>query len=107
MKNTKPYQPQTKPQNPDVDLLEEEKVLTEKEEIYQIVIYNDDVTTFETVITALIEICSHEELQAIQCADLIHRTGKCSVKVGTYYKLQPLCEEILFRKISATIDPLQ
>lgn len=50
------------------------------------------------------EVCHHTEEQAIQCAYIIHYKGRCSVKQGSYKKLQPMCEEILFRKISAVIE---
>ena len=69
-----------------------------------IVIYNDDVNSFEHVILTLMEVLGHSSIQAEQCALIIHHNGKCSVKGGSYEKLKPLCEAILDRKISATIE---
>lgn len=90
----------------DTEVLEQEGA--EAEEILSlenhIVIYDDPVTTFDYMIETLMEICGHEEMQAMQCTSIIDSKGKCSVKRGSYKKLQPLCEQILLRKISAVIE---
>lgn len=70
----------------------------------QIVVYNDDVNTFDWVITSLIEVCKHEPEQATQCAYIVHFNGKCDVKSGSYEELKPSCLELLNRKISAKIE---
>jgi ATP-dependent Clp protease adaptor protein ClpS len=69
-----------------------------------IVIYNDDVNTFDWIIQSLMEICDHKQLQAEQCAMLIHYKGKCDVKSGDYNELKPKCLALLNRKISAKIE---
>ncbi|HTN37879.1 MAG TPA: ATP-dependent Clp protease adaptor ClpS, partial [Arachidicoccus sp.] len=50
----------------------------------QLIIWNDEVNTFEWVITTLIEVCGHSEEQAEQCAFIIHTKGKYAVKKGDY-----------------------
>jgi ATP-dependent Clp protease adaptor protein ClpS len=86
--------------------LEEEEVLTEEavESKYQLILYNDDVNTFEYVTETLIKICRHDPIQAEQCTWLIHYTGKCAVKEGSFTSLEPMCTAILQRGISATIE---
>lgn len=69
-----------------------------------IVVYNDDVNSFDWVIQSLIEVCDHEPLQASQCAHLIHYKGKCDVKGGSFDELMPKCLELLDRQISAKIE---
>jgi ATP-dependent Clp protease adaptor protein ClpS len=69
-----------------------------------LIVYNDDVNTFDFVIEALIDVCGQEYLQAVQCAYLIHNTGKCGVKRGTFYDLKPKCEALLEKGLSATIE---
>ena len=69
----------------------------------QLIIHNDDVTSFQTVIPALIEVCKHTFEQAEQCASITHHNGKCSVKVGTYEDLKPLKDKIQSYKIQVTI----
>ncbi len=69
-----------------------------------LVVYNDEVNTFDFVIESLIKVCNHDRLQAEQCTYLIHYKGKCSVKDGDYLKLSPICEALTDRGLSATIE---
>lgn len=71
---------------------------------FDLIIYNDDVNTFEHVIESLVEICDHNAIQAEQCAWIIHHTGKCSVKRGSFDKLEPMCTALLDRQLSAKIE---
>ena len=82
----------------EVDVLEKEINLNE------IVLFNDDVNTFDWVIKALVDICGHSEEQAEQCAILIHFKGKYAVKNGDYDTLKPMCNSITERGIGATIE---
>ncbi len=69
----------------------------------EIILYNDDVNTFDHVIDTLMEVCDHTSEQAEQCAMLVHYTGKCTVKTGEYEKLKPMCSNLLDRGLSAEI----
>jgi ATP-dependent Clp protease adaptor protein ClpS len=69
-----------------------------------LLLYNDDVNTFDHVIESLIQICGHERIQAEQCATIVHFKGKCSVKNGTHEKLEPMCVALLDRGLSAQIQ---
>jgi ATP-dependent Clp protease adaptor protein ClpS len=79
-------------------------ILTDLEKPYQIVVWNDEVNTFEWVIVTLMEVCGHSEEQAEQCALLIHTQGKYAVKNGSFKELKPKCEAITDRGIGATIE---
>ncbi len=81
----------------DVDVMEEE--IEER----GLVVFNDDHNTFEHVTDTLIEVCKHGELQAEQCTLIIHHKGKCIVKYGSYETLEPMCQAICDRGISAEI----
>ena len=70
---------------------------------HEIILYNDDVNTFDHVIETLIRVCKHEELQAEQCAILVHYTGKCVVKTGSFDELKPQCSALLDAGLSAEI----
>ena len=72
---------------------------------FHLIVWNDEVNTFEWVIETLIDICKHEPEQAEQCAWLIHTRGKYAVKNGTYEILKPMCDAITERGIGATIEP--
>lgn len=82
-------------------LAEVQELLTD---VYDLVLYNDDVNTFEYVIESLMEICNHESIQAEQCTWIIHHKGKCSVKKGSVEELEPMIQAFLDRKISAKIE---
>jgi ATP-dependent Clp protease adaptor protein ClpS len=69
----------------------------------EIVLYNDDVNTFDHVIDTLIRVCSHTSEQAEQCAILVHYKGKCTVKTGAFDELKPQCTGLLEAGLSAEI----
>ncbi len=83
---------------------EEQDVITELTSSHSLVVWNDEVNTFEWVIETLIKICNHTTEQAEQCAMLIHTQGKYAVKKGDYETLKPMCDAITERGIGATIE---
>lgn len=70
----------------------------------EIVLYNDDVNTFDHVIDTLIRVCEHTSEQAEQCAILVHYKGRCTVKTGSYDELKPQCSSLLEAGLSAEIE---
>lgn len=84
----------------ELDELLLEAVVEEK----QLIVFNDDVNTFDHVIDSLIKVCKHHPIQAEQCTYLIHYKGKCDVKSGDYERLEPMCTALLDRGISAEIQ---
>lgn len=70
----------------------------------QIVLFNDDVNTFDHVINSLMEVCDHDFVQAEQCSIIVHYNGKCSVKNGDFDFLKPMCEALLDRGLTAAIE---
>lgn len=90
--------------NPQTDTSEDVDVLTDEGEILSLVVWNDEVNTFEWVIDTLIDVCGHQREQAEQCAMLIHTKGKYAVKNGSYELLKPQREAITERLINATIE---
>ena len=71
-----------------------------------LVVWNDEVNTFEWVIETLIQVCGYSEEQAEQCSYIIHFRGKYAVKKGSYDELKPMCDAITERGIGATIEVL-
>lgn len=77
-----------------------------KEEVVkqnEIVLFNDDVNTFDHVIDTLVDVCEHTPEQAEQCAIIVHYKGKCTVKTGKYDDLEPRCSLLLNAGLSAEI----
>jgi ATP-dependent Clp protease adaptor protein ClpS len=83
----------------DTEILEK----TVETDLMKLVVYNDDVNTFEWVIDTLVEVCKHTSEQAEQCTLIIHFKGKCSVKEGEFEELASMRNEICRRGISAEI----
>jgi ATP-dependent Clp protease adaptor protein ClpS len=91
--------------------VEKEKVIQQEQEVstledigHQLIVWNDEVNTFDHVIRTLKEVCMHTHTQAEQCTMLIHFKGKCSVKNGKFDVLRPMAEAIIDRGIQATIE---
>ncbi len=81
------------------DLLLEEETVKQNE----IVLFNDEVNTFDHVIETLIAVCEHSPEQAEQCSLIVHYNGKCTVKTGEYDDLKPRCSRLLQAGLSAEI----
>ncbi|TFG73573.1 MAG: ATP-dependent Clp protease adaptor ClpS [Flavobacteriales bacterium] len=81
------------------DLLLAEETVKQNE----IVLFNDEVNTFEHVIETLVEVCEHSPEQAEQCSLIVHYNGKCTVKTGEYTDLKPRCSRLLQAGLSAEI----
>jgi ATP-dependent Clp protease adaptor protein ClpS len=92
--------------NPKTIELGDTDVLTDEEDPCSLIVWNDEVNTFEWVIETLVEICGQSIEQAEQCAMLIHTKGKYAVKRGSYDELKPLCDAITDRGIGATVEML-
>jgi len=83
---------------------EETDLLSMLDEYCSLVLWNDDINTFEWVIETLISVCGHSAEQAEQCAIIIDSKGKYGVKQGSYETLKPMWEAITERGINATIE---
>ena len=82
-----------------VEVLEDIKTT----DLVDLVVFNDDVNTFDHVIDTLIKVCKHTNEQAEQCTWIIHYKGKCAVKSGSYDFLRPIREAICEEGIDARI----
>ena len=82
-----------------------EELLLEEETVKQneIILFNDDVNTFDHVIETLIDVCDHTPEQAEQCSLIVHYNGKCTVKTGEYDDLKPRCTRLLQAGLNAEI----
>jgi ATP-dependent Clp protease adaptor protein ClpS len=89
----------------EVTILEEDlALLDEISDSFQILLYNDDVNTFDWVIECLVKICKHDELQAEQCAMLVHYKGKAVVKNGSLEEMKVICQALCDCELSAVVE---
>ena len=85
-------------------LKEDVDVLTQLDEYCTLIVWNDEVNSFDWVIETLVDVCGHSPEQAEQCAIIIDSKGKYAVKEGSYDTLKPMCDAITNRGIGATIE---
>lgn len=83
---------------------QEEDIAVDHALPFHLIVWNDEVNTFEWVIETLMEVCGHTHDQAEQSALIIHFKGKYAVKTGDYNTLKPMCDAITDRGIGATIE---
>ncbi|MFC1732338.1 ATP-dependent Clp protease adaptor ClpS [candidate division KSB1 bacterium] len=70
----------------------------------ELILYNDEVNTFDFVIDTLIDVCDHDPLQAEQCTVIVHFKGKCAVHNGSYKELKPKFDEMSNRGLTVAIE---
>ena len=87
----------------ETEVLEKVDHKTDVEKSRSLILYNDDVNTFDTVIDALIKVCKHETMQAEQCTWIVHYNGKCAVKEGEFKKLRTMRQALSERGLTAKI----
>jgi len=68
-----------------------------------LILYNDDVNSFDHVISCLIKYCNKKSLEAEQMALTVHLNGKCVVYSGTIEKLTPICNALLSQGLNVEI----
>ncbi|TXI32930.1 MAG: ATP-dependent Clp protease adaptor ClpS [Niabella sp.] len=90
--------------NTNTRYMEDFELLTAVASTCQLIVWNDDVNTFEWVIDTLMDVCGHSFEQAEQCSLFIHYKGKYAVKEGEFEDLKPMCDAILERGINATVE---
>ena len=83
---------------------QETDIAVENATPFNLIVWNDEVNTFEWVIETLMEVCDHTHEQAEQSAIIIHFKGKSIVKSGDYDTLKPMCDAITDRGIGATVE---
>ena len=87
----------------ETDIQEKVAVREDVEKERSLVLYNDDVNTFDHVINALVSVCKHELIQAEQCTWIVHYSGRCAVKQGDFKKLRPMRRALNDRGLTAKI----
>ena len=80
------------------------KEVTQDEDVKKLILWNDDVNSFDFVIESLVEVCGQDSMQAETCAMIAHFKGKCPVKSGSFDDLKPLYTEMTNRKLTMEIS---
>jgi ATP-dependent Clp protease adaptor protein ClpS len=68
-----------------------------------LVLYNDDINTFDHVIKSLVEVCGHDSVQAEQCALIVHFKGSCEIKTGVCEVLNAMCKSLNAKGLNSVV----
>lgn len=79
------------------------EIIEDEEVIRNLILYNDDINTFDFIIESLVEVCNHDLMQAESCALIAHYKGKCHIKKGAIDILRPIYVEMTSRQITVEI----
>jgi ATP-dependent Clp protease adaptor protein ClpS len=71
-----------------------------------LILYNDDINTFEHVIKSLVEVCGHDTVQAEQCAMIVHFNGSCEVKIGVVEVLNAMSRSLNAKGLNSKVESL-
>lgn len=89
----------------DVVITEEDvDKLVEDEDLWAVIVWNDDVNTFAHVIKALVEILNHSLARAEQLTNRIHNTGKAVVAFRPKEEATSIVQRFHGRGIQATME---
>jgi ATP-dependent Clp protease adaptor protein ClpS len=71
-----------------------------------LVLFNDDINTFDHVIKSLVEVCGHDSVQAEQCAMIVHFKGSCEVKLGMPEVLNAMSKSLNLKGLHSKVENL-
>jgi ATP-dependent Clp protease adaptor protein ClpS len=71
-----------------------------------LILYNDDINTFEHVIKSLVEVCGHDTVQAEQCAMIVHFKGSCEIKIGIVEVLNAMSRSLNSKGLNSRVEIL-
>lgn len=69
------------------------EILASVKEVHRLILWNDDINTFDHVIYCLMHHLQYTESQAEKIAWEVHTKGKCAVLEGSYTEME------IYRKI--------
>jgi ATP-dependent Clp protease adaptor protein ClpS. len=87
-------------------ILHKDDKLNSGRESCSLILYNDDINTFEHVIKSLVEICGHDSVQAEQCAMIVHFKGSCEVKLGVLEVLNAMSRSLNSKGLNSKVESL-
>jgi len=70
-----------------------EEILASLKEVHRLILWNDDVNSFEHVIHCMMKYLDYSETQSEKIAWKVHNEGKCAVLEGSFTEME------VYRKI--------
>lgn len=87
--------------------IEKEELVKNLEELvdsFNLILYNDEVNTFDHVIHCIVKYCKYDLMEAEQCTWIVHVNGRCMLKSGEYDELELICNQMLNEGLTVKIE---
>ena len=94
----------TEHQNEEIEQIVLDTEVTDLDDYSELIVYNDEVNTFDWVIQCFMEVCKHTFEQAEQLSLMVHFSGKAIVKTAPFEILKPMKDALVERGLSAIIE---
>jgi ATP-dependent Clp protease adaptor protein ClpS len=80
------------------------EILSSLKTVHRLILWNDDVNTFEHVIHCMMQYLDYSESQAEKIAWEVHTKGKCAVLEGTFTEMEVYRKILQSEGLTATVD---
>lgn len=81
-----------------------EEILTSLKTVHRLILWNDDINTFDHVIWCMMQYLSYSESQAEKIAWKVHTEGKCAVLEGSFTEMEVYRKILHHEGLTVTVD---
>lgn len=75
-------------------------------DMFEVVVLDDPVTLFDTVVDALVLVCGHPRQVAERLTMKVHETGSAAVYIATLASAETVALDLRQRGLKATVRPV-
>ena len=81
-----------------------EEILLSLKEMHRLILWNDDINTFDHVIYCMMKYLDYSESQAGKIAFKVHNEGKCAVLEGSFTEMEVYRKILQQEGLTITVD---
>lgn len=81
-----------------------DEILVSLKNSHRLILWNDDVNTFEHVIWCMVHYLNYSERQGEQIAWKVHNEGKCAILEGSFTEVEVYRKILQAEGLSVSID---
>ena len=81
-----------------------DEILSSLKVMHRLILWNDEVNTFEHVIFCLMKYLDYSEKQAEKIAFTVHNEGKCAVLEGSFTEMEVYRKILQQEGLTVTVD---
>ena len=81
-----------------------DEILSSLKVMHRLILWNDEVNTFEHVIYCLMKYLDYSEKQAEKIAFTVHNDGKCNVLEGSFTEMEVYRKILQQEGLTVTVD---